>query len=166
MKQNGFNLLNNLIKKKKHNALDKRIISAINWFGESFNSHIALRENYKSIHQTKRIGSGRAKNYGLSEPQRLVYCITALEGLFSFSNFDDYKEIGKRISKILGQDITVEYKRLYKIRCSIVHRGLSYVDKRDLNSIFHLTKVAIITLIKRKGRLGINNEPDLRNWLK
>jgi len=165
MKQNGFNILKNLLKKNRFNALDRRIISSINWFGESFNSHIAVRQKYKSIHQAKRIGTGKPKNYGLSEPERLVFCITAIEALYSFSNNDSYEKIAKRISKVIMGNATAEYTKLYKIRCSIVHGGQSYVDKKDLDDMFLLTRSAITALIRRKGRLGINNVPDLRKWL-
>ncbi len=168
MENNGFNILDKMLKKKKSqfNALDRRIISAINWFGESFNSNIAIREKYKSIYQTKRIGTGKPKNYGLSEPERLVFCITALEGLFLFSNREKHERVGERISKIIGRNITIRYEKLYKIRCSIVHGSRSYVDKNELDDIFGLTRSAIIVLIRRKGRLGIKNVPELRNWLK
>lgn len=175
MKENGFNKINTLLKQKKYNALDKRIISAINWYGRSFNSYIAVRESYRTIRQRNRIIPGKFRFYGISEPERLLYCIIALEGLLLFSNKEPKeKSTSIRIAKILDgtvndnivQNVGSIYHRLYKIRSDIVHGGRNYIDKKDLNHIFYLTQNTIFSLIEKRARSRIKTVSDFRNWLK
>jgi len=175
MSNNGFDKIHRLLKQKRFNALDKRIISAINWFGKSYNSHIAVRESYKSVRMRKRIGTGSLKIPGISEPERLLYCIIALEGLLLFSNKENKeKSVAERIMRIIDGDVRpvivknvpITYHRLYKIRCDIVHGGRYYVERKDLNSIFDLTQNAIFSLIKKRRRNKLDNVIDFQNWLK
>jgi len=167
MKNNGFLIIDKLMNQKRFNALDKRLISAINWFGKSYNSYIAIRQSYKSVHKSSNIaiGTGQLRNYGITEPERLVFCITGLEGLLAFSNNEDYKIISKRISKIIAVNVSLLYKQLYKTRCGIVHGRQNFVDKRDLKGIINLTQNTLISFIQRRGRLRIKSVQDFQNWL-
>lgn len=175
MKNNGFDKIHLLLKKKRFNALDKRIISAINWFGKSYNSNIAVRENYRAIRKGKKIGTGSLKIHGISEPERLLYCIIALEGLLLFGNKENKeKSVTERVMKILDgylrpifvNNVPNQYHQFYKIRCDIVHGGRYYISKKELNSIFSLTQDTIFALIKKRDRYKMDNVPDFQNWLK
>lgn len=154
MKGNGFNLIHSMLLGNR-NRLDQKIISAINWYGKSFNSY----SSEKTL---------RNPNI-FFEPERFLYCFTALESLLIPDSIPISPNLARRVAHLCEfifnkRTASRHTRRLYRIRNEIIHDGIRFIDKQDFELLSNMTKTAIISLIKRRNKLNITTIDDLINW--
>jgi len=155
MNNNGFNLIHSMLKGNR-NKIEQSIISAINWYGKSYNSYSSEK---KLTHPNI-----------FFEPERFLYCFTALESLLIPDRVPISPNLARRIAHICelkykNKKVTsTNVKKLYRIRCNIVHDGVKFIQKQDFELLSNITKTAIISLIQRRKRLNINTTEDLIDW--
>jgi len=156
MMNNGFGKIHQMLRNQR-TKLDNRIISAINWYGKSFNSYTS---NKDIIPQKDKF----------FEVERFIYCIIALESLLIFDREPIRSNLARRVAHLCElqydkEKVSKTVKNLYDIRSDIIHDGIKSVSKNDLNKLLLITSATIISLVKRRNRLKINTIEDLREWL-
>ena len=166
MKKNKFKKILNMIENKQKSDLDKKILSAINWYGESFNSN-SVRYNRNESSQSENDLNK------IHNTKRFLNCIIALESLFVGKNETNIKEnLAKRFAFLMSDEYHhrcngyERIKKLYDLRCEIVHEGKTHISQKDLKNSFEVTKYAILGLLHRKERLGFKCFSDFQKWCK
>lgn len=142
MKENELDLLDRMLIKQKPNYCERRILTAIYWFGEAMASK-EFKE--KDIHVPKPAIHENLEYFKFGE--KYLKLFTALESILIFEDHEPITlNISERAAMLLGvnykerKDIKSILKYLYSVRSKIVHQGYSFVSKHD---IAFLTNVAV-----------------------
>lgn len=131
--------------------LQKRLLLAIEWIGQSYNE--------------------------VSPSSAFLKSVIALEILFTHNektiiNASILSQISESIALLLGRDqnerikIESEVKSLYSMRSAIAHAGKMQVAQEDLFRIFHLSRTVVIKLMTSSLLRDLKSISDLHEYLK
>lgn len=144
--------------------MERKILLAIYWYSRIFDTNprriddkkTLIRRQTRSLRQTGTLEQGRAS-------ERLVKAFVALESLFLLTSREPIQNnLAERAAFILERTylrrkaIKKFLKHMYKFRSDVVHRGFTYVSSGELNQLILLVRAAIITILLKKKRLGID----------
>ncbi len=142
----GSNQISSLLLKKNRNAIEERLISAMQW-------------------------AGRATADERNEEAFLLYAI-ALECLIMERGNEP--ELGyrlrMRVAHLLGSDLPIRknirntVNRLYSIRSAIVHKGEYLVTESDLKLMRHFAKESIVRMLLEEPFRLMEKDEDLIGW--
>ena len=145
-----------LIKKIKSD-FENRLITAIYWFGEAMS--IKMNE-YKKIGNKHQSLIDNIEFFNAYP--KLLYLVIALETVFVFDNDESISEaVSSKVSTLIAKpgrenEIKKFLKDIYGIRSSIVHSGIDYISKEDLETLAHYVRVALLDSISINYKF--NNE--------
>lgn len=170
MKENGLDELDRILKLDNPTKLEKRILTAIYWFGESMNIKIPEDQNF--IFREKMKDDGNLEYFNLGD--KFLKLSNALETLIVFDkNEPIVHSVSERCAFLLNDnypkmsklEINKIVKNLYNTRSRIVHNGDTFVSKIDLISMIHLIRDLIFKIIEVKCENSLKNPEELRNYL-
>jgi hypothetical protein len=167
MKANGFNKLNEMLKKTNPNNVESRLLTSIYWFGKAMSLQVYYDKD-------KIYGDYTKKHENLTYfefSERFIKLFTALECLLILGNREPIStNLTRRSALLLAKDydkrkkIKKRVRDLYTKRSSIVHHGEEFIPKSDLAYLTTLVQAAIITFIKIKDRYNLRNQQDLGSY--
>lgn len=166
MDDNGFQRLNQILKSKKPNHIQKRILTAIYWFGEAMGTEIFIE---KEIHEEK------SKNYENFEyfrfGEKYLKLFTAIESILIFEDNEPITlNLSERSALLIGQnynerkEIQRMLKDLYDIRGKIIHSGQTFVSKYDISNLIELTRTIIFSIIELEVEYKFKTKEDLSTY--
>ena len=94
----------------------------------------------------------------------------ALEILFIIDKEPITDKLSKRIAYVLTnniierKEISHNIKKLYNLRSDIIHGRERKVSNDQLKLVFSLVQNCIITILKMRDKLRINELEDLQEW--
>lgn len=149
--ESGFDRMWHILKMNNPSELQKRLLLAIEWAGQSYNE--------------------------LSLPSGFLKAAIALEILFTHNektliNASILSQISEGIALILGNNaddrlrIEKELKRLYSMRSAIAHAGKGDVSEEDLFLIFSYCRNAILTIMTTPSLRDLQSISDIHAHLK
>lgn len=172
MKENGLHKINGMLQSKKRSWVERKILRAIYWYSRIFDTLLKRKDDEKILIK-RGISSLRKEEiveYGRIN-ERLVKTFVALESLFILDPHEPIQNnIAERMAYILGKDypsrkkIKRFTKDMYKLRSDIVHRGFTYVSVGEIKELISLVRMAIITIILKKDRLGLRTHENFYEW--
>lgn len=105
MQKNKFKEILSIFNSKNKSDLDKKILSAINWFGESFNSNSPTQEKSKTLTLTQTLTPNSNSLNNIHNTKRFLNCVIALESLFVGKNETSIKEnLSKRFTFLMNNN--------------------------------------------------------------
>ena len=152
-----LNVLSILFNKKNKSDFENRLITSIYWFGESMS--IKMNE-YKKIGNKHQSLIDNIEFFNAYP--KLLYLVIALETVFVFDNDESKSEaVSSKVSTLIAKpgrenEIKTFLKDMYGIRSSIVHSGIDYISKEDLETLAHYVRVALLDSISINYKF--NNE--------
>ena len=140
-------ILSRLLNNEPKSEIENRLIIAIYWFGESLSAqfkHTSKNEN-KHANKLENIEFFEAYN-------KIVYLIIALESLFVYDEDKKSKAISMKVSALIANpgyenEIREFLERIYDYRSKIVHSGIVYISKEDINKLIDYTRHAIFEVL-------------------
>ncbi|MCX5862131.1 MAG: HEPN domain-containing protein [Deltaproteobacteria bacterium] len=147
----GFDLMWAALASTNTTELQKRVLLAIEWIGQSYNE--------------------------LSPPSAFLKAAIALEILFSqdektIINASILSRIAESVALILGDcsakrlKIEKEMKKLYSMRSAIAHAGKSEIAQEDLLTIFYFSSTVVMKVMTSSSQMGWNSIADVHSCLK
>ena len=140
-------ILSRLLKNEPKFEIENRLITAINWFGE------ALSTQFKHTSKIENNHTNKLENIEFFEVyDKLVYLIIALEALFVYDDNKKAKAISIKVSSLIANpgyenEIREFLERIYNYRSKIVHSGIVYISKEDINKLIDCTRDAIFEVL-------------------
>lgn len=170
MKNNGFEIVNEILKRDKHNSFETRLLASIYWFGSGLNiGEIKAAEIQKPKDKEQKNTHKDFEYFNAGD--RFLKFFVALESLLIFNENEPItNNIAERVAFLLGdkyeerKEIKKRMKDLYGVRSKIVHHGDVDITRYDLRDLTEVTQSVIINLILRKDELGIKSKEDLYEW--
>jgi len=172
MKKNGLHKINGMLQSKKRSWVERKILRAIYWYSRIFDTLLKRKDDEKILIK-RGISSLRKEEiveYGRIN-ERLVKTFVALESLLLLDPHEPIQNnIAERMAYILGKDYLSrkEIKRfikdMYELRSNVVHRGFTYVSVGEIKELTFLVRMAIITIISKKDRLGLRTQQNFYEW--
>lgn len=149
--ERGFDRMWHILKMENPSELQKRLLLAIEWAGQSYNE--------------------------LSLSSGFLKAAIALEILFTHNektlvNASILSQISEGIALILGNNaddrlrIEKDLKRLYSMRSAITHAGKADVSEEDLFLIFSYCRNAILTIMTAPSLRDLQSISDIHEHLK
>jgi hypothetical protein len=147
----GLDRMWEMLKTPHPSELERRLILAIEWAGQSYNE--------------------------LSPPSSFLKAAIALEILFTQNektliSASILNQISEGVALILGEGaderlkIETELKRLYSMRSAIAHAGKSEIVREDLLSILRIGRSAILTIMTTHSLRDLRSIADIHAHLK
>lgn len=147
LKEMSFNLeiLSSLFKNNRP-TFENNLLSAIYWFGEAVSQGMMKYRDADNKYSTELDNFEYFNAY-----PKLLNLIISLETVFIYGNEDKSKSISSKVSALIanpGYDefISEFLKEIYISRSKIVHSGIVYISKNDLNTLVNYTRAAIFKL--------------------
>lgn len=147
LKEMSFNLeiLSSLFKNNR-STFENNLLSAIYWFGEVVSQGMMKYRDADNKYSTELDNFEYFNAY-----PKLLNLIISLETVFIYGNEDKSKSISSKVSALIanpGYDefISEFLKEIYISRSKIVHSGIVYISKNDLNTLVNYTRAAIFKL--------------------
>lgn len=147
LKEMSFNLeiLSSLFKNNR-STFENNLLSAIYWFGEAVSQGMMKYRDADNKYSTELDNFEYFNAY-----PKLLNLIISLETVFIYGNEDKSKSISSKVSALIanpGYDefISEFLKEIYISRSKIVHSGIVYISKNDLNTLVNYTRAAIFKL--------------------
>ena len=170
MKNNGFEIVNEILKRDTHNSFETRLLASIYWFGSGVNiSEIKAAEIQKQKDEKQKNKHVDFEYFNAGD--RFLKLFIALEALLIFGEHEPItNNLAERVAFLLNneyekrKEIKKRMKDLYRVRSKIVHHGGVDITHYDLQYLTVVTQQVIITLILGKDELGIKNKEDLMEW--
>lgn len=169
MKNNCFKKLSLLLKKENLTDFEKRILTSIYWYSETFD--IAESELKKDkIEYLKRSQEIKNEIESIDVSEGFLKQVIALECLLLFERESKQINLSERCAFILSKkyldrkQIKTYVKRIYDLRSKIVHEGNTVVSNKDLLNLTNFVQNVLITIIKRKDKLKIKTNNNLKEW--
>ena len=140
-------ILSRLLKNEPKFEIENRLITAIYWFGE------ALSTQFKHTSKIENNHTNKLENIEFFEVyDKLVYLIIALESLFVYDDNKKAKAISIKVSSLIANpgyenEIREFLERIYNYRSKIVHSGIVYISKEDINKLIDCTRHAIFEVL-------------------
>lgn len=166
MKENELDLLDRMLIKQKPNYFERRILTAIYWFGEAMGSE-QLKE--KDIHVKKPEIHENLEYFNFGE--KYLKLFTALESILIFENHEPITlNISERVAMLLGvnykerKNIKKILKDLYSVRSKIVHQGYSYVSKHDITALTNVVVRVIFGLLILSKKYKLKQKSDVTDY--
>ncbi len=147
----GFDRIWQCLASTSINEIEKRLLLALEWIGQSLNENAPASAFLKSA--------------------------IALEVLFthnekSLINTSILAQISENVAMLLGTDIQsrqkfeAEVKRLYSLRSSIAHAGNSDVDQADLDAIQNIARQIVVKILTTESLKTITSIADMYKYFK
>lgn len=147
LKEMSFNLeiLSSLFKNNR-STFENNLLSAIYWFGEAVSQGMMKYRDADNKYSTELDNFEYFNAY-----PKLLNLIISLETVFIYGNEDKSKSISSKVSALIanpgyGEFISEFLKEIYISRSKIVHSGIVYISKNDLNTLVNYTRAAIFKL--------------------
>lgn len=147
LKEMSFNLeiLSSLFKNNR-STFENNLLSAIYWFGEAVSQGMMKYRDADNKYSTELDNFEYFNAY-----PKLLNLIISLETVFIYGNEDKSKSISSKVSALIanpGYDefISEFLKEIYISRSKIIHSGIVYISKNDLNTLVNYTRAAIFKL--------------------
>jgi hypothetical protein len=169
MKENGLDELDRILKTKP-TKFEKRILTAIYWFGESMNIKIPKEDKFIFRRQNKDDGNLEYFNLG----DKFLKLSNALETILVFNENEPIAHtISERCAFFLNYvyvdetklEIKKVVKNLYDVRSKIVHQGDTFVSKIDLITMIELVRDLILKTLEVKIERGFKTPDEFRDYL-
>ena len=148
LKEMSFNLeiLSSLFKNNNKSTFENNLLSAIYWFGEAVSQGMMKYRDADNKYSTELDNFEYFNAY-----PKLLNLIISLETVFIYGNEDKSKSISSKVSTLIANPGYEEFiseflKEIYINRSKIVHSGIVYVSKDDLNTLVEYTRAAIFKL--------------------
>ena len=140
-------ILSRVLKNEPQSEIENRLITAIYWFGEALSSPFKYASKIENDHTNKLENIEFFEAY-----EKLVYLIIALESLFVYDDDKKAKAISIKVSSLIANpgyenEIREFLERIYDYRSKIVHSGIVYISKEDLNKLIDCTRHAIFEVL-------------------
>ena len=141
-----FYILSILLSNKKPSDFEKRLITALYWFGEAMSiktrGYKIIKNNDDSLYNLEFF----------NEYLKLLFLMVSLESVLVFENNQKAENISMRVSELIARPeskkkIKAFIKRMYTIRSTIVHSGSDYISQEDLKKLVKYTKLTLSYLI-------------------
>ncbi|MDA8408223.1 MAG: HEPN domain-containing protein [Deltaproteobacteria bacterium] len=140
---NGFGIFGQLFEKKNPNRLERRIILAIKWMGQSIMDTSVQRSGQPIM--------------GRSVQHAFIKAAIGLEVLLGPSRISDAKSKSKYIADRLrlilrlnekeGSDLSKRFISLYEIRSAIAHSGKEEIELSDYAELLNLGREIVFRLL-------------------
>lgn len=147
LKEMSFNLeiLSSLFKNNR-STFENNLLSAIYWFGEAVSQGMMKYRDADNKYSTELDNFEYFNAY-----PKLLNLIISLETVFIYGNEDKSKSISSKVSALIANQGYDEFiseflKEIYISRSKIVHSGIVYISKNDLNTLVNYTRAAIFKL--------------------
>lgn len=148
---NGFDRIWKSIASENITELQKRLLLAIEWIGQSYNE--------------------------ISPSSAFLKSAIALEILFTHNektliNASILSQISESIALLLGNslderlEIESKVKNLYSMRSAIAHAGKTQVAQEDLLTIFHLSRLVVMKIITNQSLKDLKSVSEVHAHLK
>lgn len=148
---NGFDRIWQSIASENNTELQKRLLLAIEWIGQSYNE--------------------------ISPSSAFLKSAIALEILFTHNektliNASILSQISESIALLLGDglderlEIESKVKNLYSMRSAIAHAGKTQVAQEDLLTIFHLSRQVVIEIMTNQSLKDLKSVSEVHAHLK
>ena len=148
LKEMSFNLeiLSSLFKNNNRLGFENNLLSAIYWFGEAVSQGMMKYRDADNKYSTELDNFEYFNAY-----PKLLNLIISLETVFIYGNEDKSKSISSKVSALIANPGYEEFiseflKEIYINRSKIVHSGIVYISKDDLNTLVDYTRAAIFKL--------------------
>lgn len=166
MEYNNFEKLNQILKNKKPNFFEKKILTAVYWFGEAMGTEIFVE---KEIHEEKSRNYENFEYFKFGE--KYIKLFTALESILIFEKNEPITlNLSERSAFLLAEnyeerkEIKKMIKDLYEVRSKIMHQGLTFVSKYDIKNLTEITRIIIFTLLELKVKYKFKTKEDLPEY--
>lgn len=166
MKENELDLLDRMLSKQKPNYFERRLLTAIYWFGEAIGSK-EFKE--KDIHVEKPKIHENLEYFKFGE--KYLKLFTALESILIFEDHEPITlNISERVAMLLGvnyeerKQIKKILKELYYVRSKIVHKGYSFVSKHDITDLTNVVVRVIFGLLILNEKYKFKEKNDLSEY--
>ena len=148
LKEMSFNLeiLSSLFKNNIRSTFENKLLAAIYWFGEAVSQGMMKYRDADNKYSTELDNFEYFNVY-----PKLLNLIISLETVFIYGNEDKSKSISSKVSALIANPGYEEFiseflKEIYIDRSKIVHSGIVYISKDDLNTLVDYTRAAIFKL--------------------
>ncbi len=148
LKGMSFNLeiLSSLFKNNNRFTFENNLLSAIYWFGEAVSQGMMKYRDADNKYSTELDNFEYFNAY-----PKLLNLIISLETVFIYGNEDKSKSISSKVSALIANPGYEEFiseflKEIYINRSKIVHSGIVYISKDDLNTLVNYTRAAIFKI--------------------
>ena len=148
VKHYNLEILSSIFKNKNRSTFENNLLSAIYWFGE------AVSQGMMKYRDANNKYSAGLENFEyFNAYPKLLNLIIALEIMFVYGNEKKSDGISSKISALIAnpgyEEFIVEIlKEIYSNRSKIVHSGIVYISKDDLNLLVEYTREAIFKLAR------------------
>lgn len=148
LKEMSFNLeiLSSLFKNNR-STFENNLLSAIYWFGEAVSQGMMKYRDADNKYSTELDNFEYFNAY-----PKLLNLIISLETVFIYGNEDKSKSISSKVSALIANPGYEEFiseflKEIYINRSKIVHSGIVYISKDELNTLVDYTRAVIFKLV-------------------
>lgn len=140
-------ILSTLFINEPKSEIENRLITAIYWFGEALSVQFKHSSKIENKHENKLDNIEFFDGYN-----KLVYLIISLESLFVYNEKSKSKAISKKVPALIAnpgyeQEIEEFLRKIYDYRSKIVHSGIMYLSKDDINRLINCTRFAIFEVL-------------------
>lgn len=142
-----MNILSSLLKNKNKSSFENRLLTSVYWFGEaiSYGMMNYRKEDNKHSHELENF------EYFHTYP-KLLNLVIALETVFVFGNEHKSESISSKVSSLISNPgyekfIYLFLNQIYDIRSKLVHSGITYISKDDLDTLINYTRAALQKII-------------------
>ncbi len=108
----------------------------------------------------------------VNQGERLLKLFTSLEAVLNFNNEEKITEtIAERAAMIITDDYNIRIKikkrikDIYDDRSKMVHQGVTYASKCDLDCLTDYIREVLYKLIELKKERSFNNKEQLRAYI-
>lgn len=143
----NLEILSSLFKNNNRSTFENNLLSAIYWFGEAVSQGMMKYRDADNKYSTELDNFEYFNAY-----PKLLNLIISLETVFIYGNEDKSKSISSKVSALIANPGYEEFiseflKEIYINRSKIVHSGIVYISKDELNTLVDYTRAAIFKLV-------------------
>lgn len=143
----NLEILSSLFKNNNRSTFENNLLSAIYWFGEAVSQGMMKYRDADNKYSTELDNFEYFNAY-----PKLLNLIISLETVFIYGNEDKSKSISSKVSALIAKPGYEEFiseflKEIYINRSKIVHSGIVYISKDELNTLVDYTRAAIFKLV-------------------
>lgn len=167
MEAESVRFLATLMTETNHGELQRRLLSAIHWFGEAM--AVPVVDTITDELATQSRGSPVLDLEYSNHGKRMLLLFTALEcALLDGHAGAITRKLSERTAYILSRDLNQRYRiakeveGLYETRGGIAHAGHAYVERKALQSLARLTQAVILQLARLLRRGEVRTPDELR----
>ena len=140
-------MLSSLCNNKNRSKFENNLLSSIYWFGEAVSQGMM---KYRDADNEYVVGLDNLEYFNVYP--KLLNLIISLETAFVFGNEPISESISSKIPALIANPgyeefISLFLKEIYTNRSKIVHSGIVYVSKDDLDSLIGFTRASIFKLV-------------------